>query len=107
MIPHTHVFGILPTGGGKSDAYLIPALMNPEKITVVILSLRALEVDVQLRLSSTHISWRRWNSRDPTHASLHLVSLEVAITDDFIHWCKAQAEHNMLQRIVVDEAHLI
>jgi hypothetical protein len=50
LTPGTHVFGILPTGGGKSDAYLIPAMFEPEKITVVVLSLRALQTDVQRRL---------------------------------------------------------
>ncbi|KAF9513982.1 hypothetical protein BS47DRAFT_1362064 [Hydnum rufescens UP504] len=107
LVPHTHVFGILPTGGGKSDAYMIPAMVNPDVITIVVLSLRALEADVQLRLQSTHISSRRWDSSNSTHATLQLIPLELAITDDFIQWCMPRARNKILQRIVIDEAHLI
>jgi hypothetical protein len=107
LVPQTHVFGILPTGGGKSDAYLIPSMFDPDTITVVLLSLRALEADVLLTLSSTLISSRRWSGNDSTHASLQLIPLELAITDDFMEWCLPRARNKVLRRIVIDEAHLI
>lgn len=109
------VFALMPTGGGKSLCYQIPALMLPGT-TLVISPLIALMHDQVSALKANGIKADFYNSSlDPDAAeqvlmNLHTeqldllyVSPERLMTDDFI----AQIQTLNINLIAIDEAHCI
>jgi superfamily II DNA helicase RecQ len=101
-----HIFGVLPTGGGKSIAIFGPALIDPSCLIVAITPFIALTDDLDRRLSGTTIPGGKWRSlTDPHSARIVLVSAHEAGSDDFVPWLFAVKSR--LRRIVIDEAHHI
>lgn len=106
---------IQPTGSGKSLLYLMSTILNPTLVTVVVCPLVGLTLDILSRAqnASVKIFARRWNEiaerdRTPDQApQFLLVSAEEAVTDEFDFYLQKLAEVNLLNRIFVDEAHLV
>ncbi|OJJ78410.1 uncharacterized protein ASPGLDRAFT_97152, partial [Aspergillus glaucus CBS 516.65] len=70
----------MPTGGGKSMLFMLPAWVAPRGTTVVVVPLIALRGDLQQRCAKLGIPCVEWESRrPPDEASIVLVTPESAI----------------------------
>jgi len=52
---HKNVLGIMPTGGGKSLTFMLPARCSPGGVTIVVVPLTALESDMVRRCKESDI----------------------------------------------------
>jgi superfamily II DNA or RNA helicase len=98
---------ILPTGGGKTLLYLMPATMEQGKTTVVILPLIAVLQDLRNRCIKAKISVAGW-SRTSSWAratSVLLVAVEQAVSPAFHDYLQSLHDSDRLSRIVFDECH--
>lgn len=81
------VIAILPTGGGKSAAFEVPAKMEEGLQTIVIVPFKALLKDIMQRVKKLGINVLWWNSGmnwpSPSKASLVLVIYETALSKTF------------------------
>jgi superfamily II DNA helicase RecQ len=118
-----HIVGILPTGGGKSAVYQVPAFCDTSGITVSIFPFRALTQDQITQASELGIEVATWPgyrsvnddasdplcmphlSINPDRTRLVCVSAHWAGHEDFIPWLQALLKAGRLNRVVVDEAH--
>ncbi|EDN04941.1 conserved hypothetical protein [Histoplasma mississippiense (nom. inval.)] len=102
------VVAIMPTGGGKSMMFMLPAWVAPGGTTVVVVPLVALRGDMQRRCEELGISCVEWESRrPPDEASMVLVTPESALSEDFITFLNRQRLNHRLDRIVIDECHTV
>lgn len=77
-------------------------------LTVVIVPLIALRADLQQRCTTLGISCVEWESRrPPDEASIVLVTPESALTGDFRTFLNRQRMIYRLDRIVIDECHIL
>jgi len=105
---HSPVVAVMPTGSGKSILFMLPAWVAPRGTTVVVVPLIALRGDLQQRCAKLGILCVEWESRKPPdEASIVLVTPESAISEDFMTFLNRQRLQHRLDRIVVDECHLI
>jgi len=117
------VFVSLPTGGGKSLCFQLPALLVDEgKVTLVISPLLALMQDQVNKLKSLGINTAALNSsilvsekkrimqelkqKDCSIRILYVTPERFANTE-FLQLLSRLYEENRLQRLVIDEAHCI
>ncbi|WP_331776079.1 DNA helicase RecQ [Sulfurospirillum sp. 1612] len=107
---------ILPTGGGKSLCYQLPAIMQKSELTIVISPLIALINDQIINLRNNNIQADKLTSELNEHQmqevyekirnkqiSLLYVSPERAVMGSF----KQLLRHNAVSFIVIDEAHCV
>ncbi|EPQ50217.1 hypothetical protein GLOTRDRAFT_20594, partial [Gloeophyllum trabeum ATCC 11539] len=97
--------GILATGGGKSVAWLVPAVVEPAFKSIVIIPNRSLLEDMVRKTRALGISCRQWRSSDPIYCDCPViyVALETAVGEKFKQFYR-EMEH-VIKRIVFDEAH--
>jgi superfamily II DNA helicase RecQ len=118
-----HVVATLPTGGGKSILYQVPALCESSGMTVCIFPFRALTQDQILQAHELGISVATWpeyhsessDEEDPIYAQyipinpdqtqLICVSAHYAGRAEFLTFLKALLKAGLLNRVVVDEVH--
>ncbi|OGE46472.1 hypothetical protein PENARI_c239G05377, partial [Penicillium arizonense] len=101
------VVAVMPTGGGKSLLFMLPAWISPRGVTVVVVPLIALRGDIMHRCRQLGILCVAWESRRPAdQASIVLVTPESAITEDFMTFLNRQRLCHRLDRIVIDECHV-
>jgi hypothetical protein len=112
------VLGILPTGGGKSLLFQVPAYVE-SGITVCIFPFRALTCDQIYEAQNMGLSVATWPeiSRgceesyhqhikiDPDETRLVCVSAHWAGTDEFFPWLYSLIRVGILKRIILDEIH--
>ncbi|KAF8056315.1 hypothetical protein FPV67DRAFT_1678289 [Lyophyllum atratum] len=98
-----HVIAILPTGSGKTFAFLASALLNPEALYIVVLPLKALVQDMYRRIVSANIDGGIYPEVDGAKSRIVLVSAEHAGSERFLQFSRASGYR--LKRIFVDEAH--
>lgn len=97
---------ILPTGGGKSMTFMIPAFVCPTKTYVVILPIVALQNDILRRCCKQGIHAVTWKDRDSAGATVVLASAEHVQQESYLVYVKEKYATNKLHAIYVDEAHL-
>ncbi|KAJ5121629.1 uncharacterized protein N7515_009590 [Penicillium bovifimosum] len=86
---HSPVLAVMSTGGGKSMLFLLLAWITPRGATL-------------------GISCVAWESRRPAdHASIVLVTPESAVQDDFMDFLDRLRLCLRLDRIVIDECHMV
>lgn len=100
------IVAILPTGSGKSLAFMLPCKLPDAKITVLVLPLVSLRVDMVRRLRELRIDFSVWSPHSQATSRLVIVSVEAAITTGFRSYVEHLHNTQELDRIVIDECHL-
>lgn len=102
---------VLPTGGGKSLLFTVPACIEERGVTVVVVPYRALIEDLVSRICNCGIDCMEWKHGENNPASIVVVSADVAgdITSNgnFLGYARLMKDKGLLQRVVVDECHLL
>jgi superfamily II DNA helicase RecQ len=102
---------ILPTGGGKSLLFTVPACLDNTGVTVVVVPYRALIADLLDRMQKRGIDCIEWKHGESNPAAVVVVSADLAgdITSNgnFLSYATMLHSKGLLRRVVVDESHLI
>ena len=106
MAGESPVIAVMPTGGGKSITFMLPASCGHGGVSVVVFPLIALRQDMLRRCEIMGITCAEWSSRRPPEAaSLVLVTPESAVTGDFQTFINRLRAMQQLDRIVIGECH--
>lgn len=99
---------VLPTGGGKSLLFTVPASMPGARVTILVVPFRALIEDHVQRISQSGVACAEWTQAQ-THypTSIVVVSADVAGSPSFLQYAILLNEKKLLQRVVIDECHLV
>jgi superfamily II DNA helicase RecQ len=101
---------ILPTGAGKSVAFMAPAWAEKEKTTVVIVPFVALINEMEERCKERGLSCYIWGDSGTapnTAAQVVLVSVHNAIKPEFQQFLVRLEGSEKLARLVIDESHSV
>lgn len=102
------IVAIMGTGSGKSLLFMLPAWCDSSGTTVVVVPLISLRQDMQERCQQLGLSCASWNSQHPPDAaSIVLVTPESAVSDQFGTFLNRLQNIQQLDRIVIDECHMI
>lgn len=100
------VVAILPTGAGKSLAFMLPFTLPDAGITVLIVPLVEIHGNLVQRLGQLQIEYIEWIPGERREAGLVLVGAQAACQADFRKYVDGLCARQRLDRIVVDECHL-
>jgi len=102
------IVAVMPTGGGKSLLFMLPAFAEQGGTTVVVVPLIALQGDMKRRCQKLGISCVEWESRHPPDAAaVVLVTPESAVGETFTTFLNQLQATRQLDRIVIDECHIV
>jgi RecQ family ATP-dependent DNA helicase len=102
------VVAVMPTGGGKSLLFMLPAWAEQGGTTVVVIPLIALRGDMMRRCKLLGISCAAWEGRRPPDAAaVVLVTPESAVGEEFATFLNRLRATRQLDRIVIDECHIV
>lgn len=107
MSGQTPLVVVLPTGGGKSLLFMVPACSREPGVTVVVVPYRALINDLVQRMRSRGIDCMEWKYGENNPAAAVVVSADVAGEPGFLQYAGLLSGKKLLRRVVVDECHLI
>jgi len=98
---------VMGTGAGKSVLFMLPASVS-SGLTVVVVPLVALRGDMKARCDASNIVSAEWDSRRPHEwAQIMFVTPEAAVGEAFGHFINRQRLMGRLDRIVIDECHVV
>lgn len=96
------------TGSGKSVAFLIPAVLRPDGVTIVIVPLLALQGDLVRRCRDAQIRCAVWSSRNARpDATLVFCTPENASLSRFNTFVRQLVQFRQLDRVIYDECHVV
>ncbi|KLP13772.1 Uncharacterized protein LW94_3354 [Fusarium fujikuroi] len=108
---------VLPTGGGKSIFFMLPASMEDERgkggpVSVVAVPFVSLVQDLVLRAGELGIDCMEWKSdiereERQRDARLVVVSADVAVSGEFTAYVESIRVRGLLERIFLDECHTV
>jgi len=101
------VFLIAPTGTGKSLVFLIPAMQNSHKVTIVIIPLSGLRIDFSRRCKQLNIPCTEWKDGRSPKSTIVIVSPEHLALTSFMSWADNLKHHQLLHLVVYDEVHIL
>lgn len=108
---HAEIVIVIPTGGGKSLSFMVPALLPRAGTTVVVLPLVALKQDMVRRCWVAGIDYSIWDAHGQSDrfvgTPLLFVAAEQAIREPFRRFLGRLDALQQLDRVVFDESHLI
>jgi superfamily II DNA helicase RecQ len=104
----TPVVLVTGTSVGKSAVFMLPAVMSPHGLTIVVVPVISLRQDLAQRCTKAGIQCVEWHARQPADgAQIVLVTPESMVSDAFQTFMNRQRALGVLDRIIVDEAHMI
>jgi DEAD/DEAH box helicase len=103
---------VLPTAGGKSALFLLPALAERSLITVVVVPSVGLLQDLAARCAAARIDRQIWELGEDGEAPalrppLVLVSADKAASDGFVGALLHSERGRRVRRIIYDERHIL
>jgi superfamily II DNA helicase RecQ len=102
---------VLPTGGGKSLLFTLPACIEETGVTIVVVPYRALIEDLVGRVQQCGVDCIEWKYGESNPASVVVVSADVAgdigSGGNFLGYARLLKAKELLHRIVIDECHLV
>ena len=100
---------VMRTGGGKSLFFMLPAAGSQDGVTVVVVPLNALRTDLKQRCDRIGIASAEWEGgrRPPYRARIVFVTPEAAVQEAFGRFMNEKVASGQLDRIVIDECHVI
>ncbi|KAJ9413909.1 hypothetical protein QL093DRAFT_2594845 [Fusarium oxysporum] len=109
---------VLPTGGGKSILFMLPAFMEDERgtgggpVSIVVVPFVSLVQDLVLRARELGIDCMEWRSdidqereERQRDARLIVVSADVAVSEGFTAYVESIRGRGLLERVFFDECH--
>ena len=107
MNQESPIVAVIGTGGGKSMLFMLLVRCS-DGLTVVVVLLVSLRSDIKDRCDQLGIECVEWNSRRPHEwASVVLVTPESAVGESFGHFLNRQRTMGRLDRVVIDECHVV
>jgi superfamily II DNA helicase RecQ len=107
----TPLIVVLPTGGGKSLLFTLPACVEETGVTVVVVPYRALIEDLVGRIQRCGVDCIEWKYGENDPASVVVVSADVAgdikSGGNFLGYARTLKAKGLLHRVVIDECHLV
>jgi len=102
------ILAILPTAGGKSLLFQLPASIGSIGVSIVIEPLVSLLQDQQARAKKLGISSAIFNARSPPDSSrLVFTTPETFLSSDFRDFVNRLRITQQLDRVIIDECHVI
>ncbi|KAF8602554.1 P-loop containing nucleoside triphosphate hydrolase protein [Ceratobasidium sp. AG-I] len=104
----TSLLCVLPTGGGKSVLFAAMPYIETG-VTVVVFPLRALMLDQCLtsKRRDPHCPFAIWSPKLSVNNRVVAVMIDLVVNPAFVNWCTIMHARGTLNRIVLDECHLI
>ena len=103
----TPVVTIFPTGSGKTDFVLLPAVLYPEKTFVVITPYVALANEFEKRCNDLQLSCHRWTKRIIGRSNIIIVVTDTVVQAEFFMFLRNIELNDNLGAICFDEVHTI
>ena len=100
------VVAVLPTGGGKSLVFMVPAMLSGSGVTVVVAPFAKLKTQLVQRCIDAGLDCKMWPEARESWPRVTIVAAETASSEDFLRWAADLSVRGRLDRIVVDECHL-
>jgi hypothetical protein len=101
---------ILPTGGGKSLLFGVPACIETGSVTAVIVPYRALINNMLEQFTKAGVDCMEWTPTTTGRAALMFVSADqagdVQQHGNFLSYAQRLKQKGLLRRIVIDECHV-
>lgn len=107
MSGREQVVAVLPTRSRKSLLFMLPYTLPDAQVTILIVPLVSLRGDLLRRMQALKIDHLEWAPGERREVALVIVSTEAASTKDFLKYARGLIARQKLDRIVVDECHLI
>jgi superfamily II DNA helicase RecQ len=107
----TPLIVVLPTGGGKSLLFTLPACVEGPEVTVVVVPYQALIENLVERIQECGIECMEWKHGENNPASVVIISADVAgdikSKGNFLGYARMLKAKGLLHQIVIDECHLV
>ncbi|PON20011.1 hypothetical protein TGAM01_v211118 [Trichoderma gamsii] len=103
----TPILQIAGTGEGKSLSFLLPAYCAYDGVTVVVVPLLALQGDLKRRCDELQIDSHIWSHSRAKTSKIVFVTPESMAAEDFHSFVTGLIVRQQLDRIVVDECHMV
>ena len=97
---------VLPTGGGKSLVFMLPASLSQSGVTIVVAPFKALVDNLVERCKLADINCILWQPGEVSQARVVVVGAERAVGEEFMTYASGLAAQGLLQRVVIDECYL-
>jgi superfamily II DNA helicase RecQ len=97
---------ILPTGGGKSLIFMVPAMLLGSGVTIVVAPYAKLKRQLVTRCIKAGLNCKHWPEAHKSWPQVVLVSAEAASSDNFLQWAADLRVQGKLDQVVIDKCHL-